>query len=153
MADEKNNNSTWYVVGVIVIILIALAVWKPWQTEEPEVIEPEVTEPDVPVLPEAEIETEYEGDVEMVTSAVCADGKIGAIITNAGDKSVVLGKDMKILLRGLVIKDAGCDKTELAAKESTTCTNLNGMFAVAKGQNEILITLGPESGKATVTCE
>jgi len=150
MAEKKSNKNLWYIIGVVVVVVILLLVFmKP--AEEPEAAP--VVEDEGTGLPEAEVETEYAGEAEMVTSAVCAEGKIGAVITNVAEETVVLAKDVKMLLRGLVVKEPGCDKAELAPGESTVCTTLNGPFQVMPGQNEVIIRLtGAKEGKATVTC-
>ena len=149
---EKKN--LYYLIAVVVIVVV-VAFFMMRQPEAPPEVppapEPEA-EPET-VLPEPEVPTEYAGKAEMVTKAVCAEGKIGAVITNVGEDEVTIGKDMKLLLRGMVVKTPGCDKEVLAPGESTTCTQLNGMFPVASGQNEVLVTIGAQTGKATVTCE
>ncbi|MBW2995680.1 hypothetical protein KY332_00095 [Candidatus Woesearchaeota archaeon] len=150
MAEKKSNKNLWYIIGVIVVVVVLLLVFmrKPAEEEAPPA--PVV---EGPVLPEAEVPTEYAGEAEMVTSAVCADGVIGAVITNVAENTVVLATDVKMLLRGMVVKEPGCDKTALEPGESTTCTTLNGPFAVVEGQNEVIIRIaGAKEGKATVTC-
>ncbi|MEE9525579.1 MAG: hypothetical protein V3V78_03160 [Candidatus Woesearchaeota archaeon] len=146
---EKENKNLWYIIGAIVVIVILVLVFMRKPVEE--VAEAPVEEG--PVLPEAEVPTEYAGESEMVTSAVCADGKVGAVITNVADTTVTLAREWKILIRGLVVKDPGCDKTTLEPGDSTVCTTLNGAFPVVPGQNEVVIRLGgAKEGKATVTC-
>jgi hypothetical protein len=155
MAKKKNQNMYYILAAIIVIVVIVAVVMmqKPAEVPVEEAEEEEVVEEE-PVLPEPEVPSEYAGEAEMVTSAVCADGKIGAIITNVADETVMLGSSMIFQLRGMVVKEPGCDKTELAPGESTTCTQLNGNFALVTGQNEVLVRLaGAKEGKATVTCE
>jgi hypothetical protein len=154
MADEKQNKNLYYIIGAVVVVVVLVLVWmqmKPASETGPETQAPVVERP---VLPEPEVPTEYVGEGKMVTNAVCTEeGKIGAVITNIADSTVEIGKDIKILLRGLVVKTPGCDKTELAPGESTTCTTLNGPFPVISGQNEVVVRIaGAKEGKATVTC-
>jgi hypothetical protein len=147
---KKQNKNLWYIIGAIVVIVILVLVFMRKPAEEPEA---PVTEPTGPTLPEAETPTEYAGEGEMVTNAVCADGKVGAVITNVADTTVTLNKEWKVLLRGMVVKDPGCDKTVLEPGESTTCTTLSGTFPLVEGKNEIVVRMeGAKEGKATVTC-
>ena len=150
MAEKKSNKNLWYIIGVIVVVVVLLLVFmrKPVEEEAPAAPVEEG-----PVLPEAEVPTEYAGESEMVTSAVCADGVIGAVITNVAETTLTIVGDVKFLLRGMVVKEPGCDKTALEPGESTTCTTLNGPFQVASGQNEVIVRMeGAKEGKATVTC-
>ncbi len=156
---KKQNKNLYYVIGavVVVVVLVLLFMQLRGPTEAPPaaptapVVEEVVEEP---VLPEPEVPTEYAGEAEMVTSAVCADGKIGAVITNVADNAVTIGNELKFQLRGMVVKEPGCDKVELAPGESTTCTTLNGPFQLVPGQNEVIVRIaGAKEGKATVTCE
>ena len=153
----EGNKNLYYIIGAIVVIVVVVLLVinrQPPEEAPPAVPAPApAPEPEPePVLPEPEVPTEYVG-AELVSNAVCANGKIGAIITNVGEDTVSIGKDLKILMRGLVIKEPGCDKDELAPGEQTTCTTLNGVFPVIDGKNEILIrSIGGLEGKATVTC-
>ena len=153
MADKKNM---YYLVAVVVLVVVLVAVFMMRKPAEVPVAPPAPVEEveEGPVLPEAEVPTEYAGEAEIVTQAVCADGKVGAVITNVADVEVTLMKEWKVLLRGLVVKEPGCDKTVLAPGESTTCTTLNGPFPVVSGQNEVVVRIADaKEGKATVTCE
>ena len=153
MADKKNM---YYILAVVVVIVVIAFFVLRKPAEAPPVAPPPAVEEPVEetVLPEPEVPTEYAGEAEMVTSAVCSEGKIGAVLTNTAEVTLVLKTDVKFLLRGLVVKEPGCDKTEIAPGESTTCTSLNGAFPVVSGKNEALIrTTGGKEGKATVTCE
>ena len=71
---------------------------------------------------------------------------------NTGSSTVKIGSDLKVLIRGLVVLEPGCDDSELAPGESTACGNLNGPFPVVEGKNEIFGRIGPEEVVATVTC-
>ena len=153
MAENKSNKTIWYIIGVIAVIAVLMFVFMKKPAEEPEPAAP-VEEPEVEeTLPEPEVATEYEGEEEMVKNAVCSDGKIGAVITNVAEETMTVSEDIKFLLRGLVVKEPGCDKEELAPGESTTCTSLNGPFQVVEGKNEVVIRLArAKEGLATVTC-
>jgi len=151
--DKKN---VYYILAAVVVIVIVvfLVMRKPAEAPAEVPQAPVVEEPEAPVLPEAEVPTEYAGEAEMVTSAVCADGKVGAVLTNVADQEVTLMDEWKVQIRGLVVKEPGCDKTTLAPGESTTCTNLNGPFPVVSGLNEIVVRMeGAKEGQATVTCK
>lgn len=149
MAEKQNM---YYIIAVIVIIIVVAAIAMKLG-KEPSQPAPVIPGPTGPTLPEAEVPTSYEGDTEMVTQAVCADGKVGAVITNVADKTLQVGTEIKFLLRGMVVKSPGCDKTELAPGESTTCTTMNGDFKVVSGKNEVIVRDGSaKEGLATVTC-
>ncbi len=149
--EKKNLYYILAAVVVVVVIVLLFTLKKP--VEVPEAPAPVVEEPVEPVLPEPEVPTQYAGEAEMVTSAVCADGVVGAVITNVADTQVTLMSEWKVLIRGLVVKEPGCDKTTLEPGESTTCTTLNGPFPVIDGENELIIRMGgAKEGKATVTC-
>lgn len=149
--EKKNLYYILAAVVVVVVLVLFFAMKKP--AEVPAAPAAPVVEPETPVLPEPEVPTEYAGESEMVTSAVCADGVVGAVITNVADTPVTLMNEWKVLIRGLVVKEPGCDKTTLEPGESTTCTTLNGPFPVMDGENEIIIRMGgAKEGKATVTC-
>ena len=150
--EKKNLYYILAAVVLVVVVVLLFAMKKPAEVPAPAPVAP-VVEPETPVLPEAEVPTEYAGESEMVTSAVCADGKVGAIITNVANIPVTLMAEWKIQIRGLVVKEPGCDKTTLEPGESTTCTTLNGPFPVMDGENEIIIRMGnAKEGKATVVC-
>ncbi len=152
--EPKSNKNIWYIIGAIAVIVILVLVFMRKPAEEPETApEPEPEPEPEETLPEPETPTEYAGEGEIVTKAVCADEKIGAVITNIGNTTVSYGKEWKALLRGMVVKEPGCDKTVLEPGESTTCTTLNGNFPVVEGKNEVVIRIsGAKEGKATVTC-
>ncbi|MBW2965975.1 hypothetical protein KY342_02620 [Candidatus Woesearchaeota archaeon] len=152
--DKKNM---YYIVAaVIVVVIIAVLLMR--KPAAPEITEPEITEPEVVeeeekiVLPKPKVETEYKGD-ELISDAVCADGKIGAIITNTGTESASIPKDIKILLRGMVVIDPDCEKMTLSAGESITCENVAGHFPTGTGQQQIMVRLKGAEAQATVTCE
>ncbi|MBD3354565.1 hypothetical protein GF361_01110 [Candidatus Woesearchaeota archaeon] len=150
--EPKSNKNIWYILGAIVVIVILVLVFMRKPAEEPAPAPAPEPEPEE-TLPEPETPTEYAGEGEMVTQAVCADGKVGAVITNVADVTAEYMVNWKAQIRGLVVKDPGCDKTVLEPGESTTCTTLNGNFPVISGQNEVIIRIaGAKEGKATVTC-
>ena len=153
---KKKNNTIYYVVAVVVIILIAVFMMKK-PAEEPPAVEPTpepepVPEPETPTLPEPEVPTDYKGEVEMVSQMACVDGVASGRITNTDNVAWVYGKDVKVLLRGLVIHDPGCEKMELEPGESADCTTLNGPFQVVEGLNEITVRSKNKEVIATVTC-
>ena len=150
MAEKQN---IYYILAVIVIIIVVAAIAMKLGKEPAQAPAPVIPGPTAPTLPEAEVPTTYEGDAEMVTQAVCADGKVGAVITNVASETLTVGTEIKFLLRGMVVKEPGCDKTEVAPGESTTCTTMNGNFAVSSGKNEVVVRIaGAKEGLATVTC-
>ena len=152
MANNEQNKNTMYIIAaVIVIVIIALAVWQPWAKKEPVVNEPVVQEPEEPTLPEPEVPTDYEGDA-LVSDAICVGGKIAATITNTGTANAVIGKDMTVSVNSLVVKNPGCEVSELEPGQSTRCSNMNGNFKVRTGKNEVLVRTSAEQGQATVTC-
>ena len=153
MAKTKKN--IYYIAAavIVVVIIAVLLMRKPAEVpEEPEVEEPEVVEEEEEVLPEPKVATEYKGD-ELISDAVCADGKIGAIITNIGEEEATIPKDIKILLRGMVVIDPDCEKMTLAAGESILCENVAGHFSTGTGKQQVTVILKGASAQATVTCE
>ncbi len=153
----KKTTIVFCLLAIMVLLISGCSCKK--DVPAPAPVEPEapvVTEPVAPVeptLPEPEVETEYAGESdEVVTEAVCSEGKIGARLTNTGDSAVTIGKEMRILLRGMVVKDPGCETVDLASGASTVCTQLNGPFPVVDGKNEVLIRIGSTEVKATVIC-
>ena len=117
----------------------------PVEVPEPEVVEPE--------LPEAEVPTEYAGrGAEMISDVACSDGRISARLTNTGDSAVTVGRDMVVMLRGMVVLQPECETMALEPGQSTVCTKLNGPFPVAPGRNEIAVKIRLSDAVATVTC-
>ena len=152
----KDNKKTMYIIAAVVAIVILLVIFmqlrKPAEIPEAPAEVP-AAEPE-PELPEVEVATDYIGEGEMISQVACIEGKISGKLTNVGDETLTVGKTMTIQLRGMNVLDPGCDATELASGESTTCMNLNGFFPVVSGQNEIVVRAsGGKEGKATVTCE
>ena len=153
---KNKNNTIYYVVAVVVIVLIAVFMMRK-PADVPPAVEPTpepepVVEPVAPVLPEPEVPTDYKGEVEMVSKMACVDGVASGRITNTDTVKWVYGKDFKVLIRGLVVHEPGCDKTELEPGESTDCTTLNGPFQVVEGLNELAVRSKNKEVIATVTC-
>ena len=147
-----NRKLLFCILAVLVIALVGCKKAPEAPVTPPPVVETPVVEE--PVLPTPEVPTTYAGEKELVTNAVCANGKVGAVITNVLDTNVVLGTDVKFLLRGMVVKSPGCDKTELAAGESTTCTTMSGTVPLVPGVNEVVVRVtGAKEGLASVNCE
>ena len=146
---EKKN--MYYLIAAVVVIVVVAFLLMRKPAEVPAT--PPAEQPAEQGLPEPEAPTEYKGEANAITNAVCSNGKIGAIITNIVDNKVTIGNELKVLLRGMVVKDPGCDKTSLEPGESTTCTAVNGPFQVVKGQNEVVVRIiGAKEAQATVVC-
>ncbi len=90
-------------------------------------------------VPEEEVnETVEEGpevaaeEKELVSNLKCENGVISGTITNTGDSTIDLTKDIRIIIRGLVVanKLLVCEKTTLKPGESTSCSKLNGVYQI-----------------------
>jgi len=148
----KNKNMYYLLAAVIIVIIIAVLLLRKPAPAAPETQAP--TAPETPAVQAPETPTTYEGEANAIANVVCAGGKIGGKLTNIGATKVTIGNELKVLLRGMVVKDPGCDKTALEPGESTTCTAMNGPFKVISGQNEIVVRItGAKESQATVTCE
>ena len=146
---EKKN--MYYLIAAVVVIVVVAFLLMRKPAEVPAT--PPAEKPAEQGLPEPEAPTEYKGEANAITNAVCSNGKIGAVLTNVADAKVVIGKDLKVQVNSLPVANPGCDKTELEPGESTTCTAVNGPFQVVKGQNEVVVRIiGAKEAQATVVC-
>lgn len=95
-----------------------------------------------------------EAEANLVSNLNCANGVITATITNTGDKTIDLSKDIRVIVRGLVVanKIIECEKTSLNPGESTLCSKLNGVYPVVEN-NAIVIRFGTEQVLMDVTCK
>jgi len=119
--------------------------------EEPEA--PEVT-PEVPEeLPGEEVMAPEEIIEGAWLASVSCDGeKVAATIVNQGSEDYEIFKDIKILLRGLVVTKFDCDKMTLAPGEGAICADISGGFPLAD-ENEIMLRApGGVQEVESVTC-
>jgi hypothetical protein len=90
---------------------------------------------------------------ELLSATRCVDSKIQGVITNILDSEVTLGKDIKILINGLLIVDPVCDSMTLAAGESTFCDDLSGHIAIRAGKvNRVQLNAFSERAYEEVDC-
>jgi hypothetical protein len=122
--------------------------------EEAEVPEAEVEVPEVEAeegLP-AEVEQEVAAGA-WLAGVACAEGRISAVITNQEGRDMEITKDIKLLIRGLVVTRPDCDKMTLAPGESAICDDISGGFPLA--DSNIIILRAPDGvqEEATAVCE
>jgi hypothetical protein len=123
--------------------------------------EEEVVAPEAEVeVPAAEAEEGLPAAVEQEVAAgawlagvACADNKVSAVITNQEGREMTIVKDIKILIRGLVVTRPDCDKMTLAPGESAICDDISGGFPLAA--SNIIILRAPDGvqEEATAVCE
>lgn len=91
---------------------------------------------------------------ELVSNMVCKDEKISATITNVGNVTIDIQKDIKVILRGMVV--AGnlleCEKTTLKEGESTSCSNIVGIYKAVSGTNRVVVRLGKSEIIKEINC-
>jgi len=101
-----------------------------------------------------EEEVVVQEEAELVSNLNCANGVITATITNTGEETIDLSKDIRVIVRGLVVanKIIECEKTTLKPGESTLCSKLNGVYPVVES-NALVIRFGTEQILMDVTCK
>ena len=101
-----------------------------------DIVEEQETESETPLIEEPVIEEKaVEEPKEMLSGLRCAGDKIEAVITNVGDRTLELTKDIKIMINGLPpVADPECDKLILEPGESTICSDISGHYSIREGR-------------------
>jgi archaellum component FlaG (FlaF/FlaG flagellin family) len=101
-----------------------------------------------------EEEAVVEEEANLVSNLNCANGVITATITNTGEETIDLSKDIRVIIRGLVVanKIIECEKTSLKPGESTLCSKLNGVYPVVEN-NALVVRFGTEQVLMDVACK
>ncbi|MBW2977233.1 hypothetical protein KY331_00145 [Candidatus Woesearchaeota archaeon] len=119
---------------LVVMLIIVLAITG---CKAPEEVSEQVTEPTTQVQETAK---------ELVSNLKCTDGSITGTLTNTGSGSIDVLKDVKVLLRGMAVAPTllACEKSTLAAGESTKCLKLNGVYPIADTNRIVIRVTGDE---------
>lgn len=121
------------------------------KTKEESLESPSEEEEETESTTTEEIEYTRYTDDNLFSGAACSDGKIIATLTNVFDQDLYVS-DIKVLFRGLVIKDLGCYTSVLRPGSMVVCDTLNGEFALAIGTNELIVQIGDEEEIIKVYC-
>ena len=137
--------------AILVCVLLAILILAGCKTPE--------AEPEAAAAEEIEEEEEAVAEEEAAPTALlsgvsCTGGVISGTITNVKDEEINVQKDIRVLIRGLVVANAllECNKATLQPGESTKCAKLNGLFQTME-TNQVVVRLGMNQEVVEVDCE
>jgi hypothetical protein len=105
------------------------------------------------VIPSQEAPPEQGKEGKLISYIRCHPDGIEAVIQNTGDDEVTIGKDIKVMINGLLTSSSECDKLVLAPGESTYCKDITGPISHKKGKvNKIQLNLLHDRAIEEIDC-
>ncbi len=82
----------------------------------------------------------------------CSDNRIEAELYNSKEDSLIIGEDIKIIVRGLIVPMPDCDKNTIEPGESVYCTDITGKYKIKDGINRVQANLLRERAVEDIDC-
>ncbi|MBD3354564.1 hypothetical protein GF361_01105 [Candidatus Woesearchaeota archaeon] len=139
------KKKTWLFLILILTVFLIMGCKKEQEPQtDQEIKTPEQTQESV--------EQEQGEEGKILNLLRCSDNRIEAELYNNREEPLVIGEDIKIIIRGLIVPIPDCDNTTIKPGETVYCSDITGKYKIKDGINRVQANLLRERAIEDIDC-